>query len=145
MSEGTDNEMFLMHTCSYTWTFLKTTTVCWVLRNLISVEGCYSLRFFFFIWYYSSPSLSAEMHSKNPTGCPKPWTGPNPTYIYIYTMIFLHIHPFSLKGSILQFLFGYVNCQHHHSCTSEPLLSQTRFTWTQALWHHDSQSDHPEG
>lgn len=144
MSEGTDNEMFLMHTCSYTWTFLKTTTVCWVLRNLISVEGCYSLRFFFLFDITVVLPCLRRCIPRTPQGVRN--HGQDQTlHIYIYTMIFLHIHPFSLKGSILQFLFGYVNCQHHHSCTSEPLLSQTRFTWTQALWHHDSQSDHPEG
>lgn len=39
----------------------------------------------------------------------------------------------------------YSNGQHHYSCTSGPLISKTRVTWTQALQHLSSSLDNQVG
>ena len=49
--------------------------------------------------------------------------------VFFFFLIKYRSFTFSLKGSTLKLLFGYLNCQHHHSCALGPFLSKIRVTW----------------
>lgn len=67
------------------------------------------------------------------------------TYVYF---IFRVVQQY-VRYHFLRFQFLVVNCGlkilHHYSYTLGTLLNKIRFTWTQALWYHDSRSDNQGG
>ena len=70
----------------------------------------------------------------------------NRSYVNVVSLkISCTVLTLSLKGSTLQLLFGYLNCQHHYSCTLGPLLSKIRVTGTLRLWYHYGRADNRDG